>query len=303
MEQSVSNPRTLVVSRRRDREEIEMGIAKCVVVGAAGALIGLVACGPSPTPLKGPNAGPGGPSTEMGSDDAYAGCKDQEKLGDASTCWKKWLVDYGNTGETPQKDYAKMYIRRNPSPGPQPGPGPTPAPTPTPSEVRVIPFDSEQERREATGNHGGSSVQWPPKSVGEKECWDHMKLTGKYVDDYNELVGRCGRPTGMLAYSKPVHGELSQSHKGDVFTIKLVGGGCYRIFAVADGGVKDLDVAIATMQDKVVWVDKNQQSVAVVDWEKAICIEKDVQFKFIVALDGAGAGEYALGIWVRPGPS
>ena len=50
----------------------------------------------------------------MGSDDAYTSCKEQEKLGDATTCWKKWRADYGNTGDSPQKDYAKMYVGQHP---------------------------------------------------------------------------------------------------------------------------------------------------------------------------------------------
>ncbi len=283
-----------------------MSVRGNVVAGAASAVIGLVACGnsvPSLTP------GPGGlnnpnNATNMGSDDAYASCKDQEKLGDASTCWKKWLADNGNTGDTPQKDYAKMYVSHHVHPDLDPTPvgGGKNGPKPNPDDskhgpVKVIPIDTEAQHRT---DNPGPSTQWPQKSVGDKECWDHMKLTGKYVDDYNELIARCGKPTGMLPFSKPVQGELSQDHKGDVYTLKLVGGGCYRLFAVADSGVHDLDVAIATMENKVVWIDKNHQAVAIVDWDKAVCVEKDVQFKFVVALEGAGAGGYGFGIWVRP---
>ena len=84
-----------------------------------------------------------------------------------------------------------------------------------------------------------------------------MKLSGKYVDDYNELAARCGKPTGMLPFSKPVQASSAPTTKATSTRSKLVGGGCYRFFAVADSSIKDIDVAIATMENKVVWVDKN----------------------------------------------
>lgn len=273
-----------------------------VVVSAAFGVLGLIACGPSPQ-LGGLGPGPTPGPVVNNSDDAYQSCKDQEKLGDASTCWKKWLAENGNTGDSPQKDYAKMYIAHHPQHNPNIDPGPAPTPGTTPQNgphgpVKVIPLDNDQPAPTKPANAGGP--HFPERTAGDKECWDHMRLTGKYVDDYNELVARCGKPTGMLPFSKPVQGELSQEHKGDIYTIKLVGGGCYRFFAVADQGVKDLDVAIASMENKVLWVDKNSQHVAIVDWDKAICVDQDVQFKFIVALDGEGGGGYGFGIWVRP---
>ena len=280
-----------------------MSVRGNVVTGAVCALFGLVACGPSVLPVA-PGPGPGPGPAAINNDDAYASCKDQEKLGDASTCWKKWLADNGNTGDTPQKDYAKMYISHHPQSNPNltsggegPHTGPGPAPTGPHGAVKIIPIDDDVKKRQ---EEPPSSTQWPQKTAGDKECWEHMKLSGKYVDDYNELIGRCGKPTGMLPYSKPQQGELSQDHKGDVYTLKLIGGACYRFFAVADASIKDLDVAIASMENKVLWVDKNAQAVAIVDWDKAVCVDKDVQFKFIVALDGAGSGGYGFGIWVRP---
>lgn len=233
-------------------------------------------------------------ATSMAADDQYAACKDQEKLGDASTCWKKWLADNGNTGESPQKDYAKMYVAQHAGGGAN-GAGMAN----TQGAVKVIPVLPEAEQRGRSSRREAAS-QWPERTVGDRECWEHMDLTGRYADDYNALVERCGKPTGMLPFSKPLEGELGPDHEADVYTIKLLGGGCYRFFAVADATLKNLDVAIATMEGKVLWVDKNTQAVAIVEWDKAICVEADAQFKFLIGAEGGGSGGYGFGIWVRP---
>lgn len=258
------------------------------------ALAPLAAC---PAPQIAPQVAPqpSATSPSRGPDDQYAACKEQEKLGDAATCWKKWLVDNGDeAGDSPQRDYAKMYITHRPDHR-----GILDSAQIEASPMKVLPLDPEQEKR-GVPIRGASSVQWPEQTVGDRECWDQMRTTRKHVDDYDALVARCGRPTGMLAFSKLQQGELGPDHKADVYTIKVLGGGCYRIFVAADEGVKELDLAFATMDNRIVWSDKSSQSVAVLQWDKALCVDADVQFKLVVALKGAGRGAYGVGVWVRP---
>ena len=84
----------------------------------------------------------------------------------------KWLADNGNTGDSPQKDYAKMYISQHPDHNPNISPGPTTAhtgggpPPPQPhGAVKVIPVDPEAEKRQSSGGNTSGGTNWPQRTV------------------------------------------------------------------------------------------------------------------------------------------
>ena len=265
-----------------------------------GVLAGLVvACGPNGGTTPPPNGPPamGGDKTKEASHE-WEKCNAQAERGDATACWKTWLDEYANSASKAELAYAQRMAHTgvdkpvNPDP-PKPddhdkhGGGP-----------KVINIDESHPPPKAGG--GGGTSDFPPQTVAYGDCWRGARLTGDFAADYNNLVNACGKPTGMLPFSKPMTGELNDDHKGDVYTVKLVGGACYRIFAVAGGTIKDIDIAIATMENKIVAADKYTQPVAVIEWQKPVCVEHDVQFKLVVARDGGGSGGYGFGIWFKP---
>jgi hypothetical protein len=266
------------------------------------ALAGLVlACGGSNTGggsvTPSPEPPTTGAPTKAEVDKAFDICQSMETKENANPaeCYKGWLDEMGMHGSQVQVKHATRLSHPSTTHPSNPGP---PSPDQDDHPPRPIAIDDSPKPAVGTGGSAGSG--FPPQTVSFGECWKSSRLTGAFADDYNNLVTACGKPTGMLPYSKPMSGELSDTNKGDVYTVKLTGGACYRFFAVAGGSIKDIDIGIATMENKIIAHDKYTQPVAVIEWQKPVCVEHDVQFKFIVARDGGGSGGYGFGIWYRP---
>ncbi len=141
---------------------------------------------------------------------------------------------------------------------------------------------------------------FPKQTVGDHDCLKELQFNGHHQADFATLIGKCGTPTGMLEYTKPAEGRLHAKHdKRDEFTLKVQKGMCYRYFAVADDGIKDIDI-IVLKKGALLAMDKTEQSVAVIDTEKLWCVDEDMDLQFNIEVDGRGAGGYTFGVWTRP---
>jgi len=141
---------------------------------------------------------------------------------------------------------------------------------------------------------------FPKQTVGDHDCLKELSFTGHHQADFATLIGKCGTPTGMLEYTKPSEGRLHAKHdKRDEFALKVQKGMCYRYFAVADDGIKDIDI-IVLKKGALLAMDKTEQSVAVIDTEKLWCVDEDMDLQFNIEVDGRGAGGYTFGVWTRP---
>jgi hypothetical protein len=128
-----------------------------------------------------------------------------------------------------------------------------------------------------------------------------LSLSGDASKDYEKLAGSCGAPAGLVEYAKPVKGHLhSVKDKRDTFTLKLQKGLCYRYFAVADSGIKDLDILVEKRNGALVADDKQTSPVAIIESEKTWCMNEDAEYDFHIEVDGEGAGKYVFGVWARP---
>ena len=141
---------------------------------------------------------------------------------------------------------------------------------------------------------------FPKQTVGDHDCLKELQFSGHHQADFATLIGKCGTPTGMLEYTKPAEGRLHAKHdKRDEFALKVQKGMCYRYFAVADDGIKDIDI-IVLKKGALLAMDKTEQSVAVIDTEKLWCVDEDMDLQFNIEVDGRGAGGYTFGVWTRP---
>ena len=148
---------------------------------------------------------------------------------------------------------------------------------------------------------GTPASAFPSKQVEEGACWSKVELSGKHAPDYSALASACGAPGGLLEYIHPVSGKLhSVKDKRDVFTVPLVGGYCYRYFAVADDTIRDIDILVQKPGGALVADDKQTQPIAIIEAQKSWCMPKDETYEFHVLVDGDGAGAYTFGIWTRP---
>lgn len=147
----------------------------------------------------------------------------------------------------------------------------------------------------------GQKTTFPKATTGDQKCWEGQEIDGDYQKDWDNITGKCGAPTGLVPYTKPVVGRLHHEHdKRDTYGVKLMGGYCYRYFAVADGTMKDLDILVEKPGGALVADDKTTSPVAIIHSRDAWCMDEDTEFQFHVEVDGPGEGHYQFGVYVRP---
>jgi hypothetical protein len=203
----------------------------------------------------------------------------------------------------------KSTATKDPAASHTPDPVSAPPPKdPTPSDKHTLaeaaPHDDPNEKEGAIDLVAlvdkAQKPTFPKQTVGDHDCLKELSFSGHHKADYATLIGKCGTPTGMLEYTKPAEGRLHAKHdKRDEFKLKVQKNMCYRYFAVADDGIKDIDI-IVLRKGALLATDKTEQSVAVIDTEKLWCVDEDMDLQFNIEVDGRGAGGYTFGVWTRP---
>jgi hypothetical protein len=141
---------------------------------------------------------------------------------------------------------------------------------------------------------------YPKAKTTDGDCWKTVGFSGKHDADFTALVDKCGTPTGMLEYVKPANGKLhSVKDAVDSFTVAMTKGACYRLFAVADQTIHDIDIVILR-NGAILGTDDMKQPVAIIQGSAPFCPEDDANYSFDVKVKGEGKGAYTFGIWTRP---
>lgn len=163
-------------------------------------------------------------------------------------------------------------------------------PDESPVAIRLVPLFTKHK-----------PPKFPKATIGDRECWQEMELSGDAAKDYASLVARCGAPTGVAEYVHPAKGHLHHKHdQRDSFKLALEKGYCYRYFAVADGSIDDLDIMVTRYGGDMVGDDQTKGQVAIIQSDKPWCMDDDADYDFEVAVNGQGQGNYLLGVWARP---
>lgn len=146
------------------------------------------------------------------------------------------------------------------------------------------------------------SPVFPKPTIGDHDCLKQLPFSGHHQRDFATLVERCGTPTGMLEHTKPAEGRLHARHdKRDDFRVKLQKDMCYRYFAVADDGIKDIDIVVLK-KGALLAMDTTDQPIAVIHGQKLWCVDEDMEIDVTISVDGSGAGGYTFGVWARAKP-
>lgn len=142
---------------------------------------------------------------------------------------------------------------------------------------------------------------FPKATVKDGEsCVGAIPWSGNHKNDYQTIAEKCGAPTGMLKYAEPRDGRLhAKKDKRDVFQIKVYKNMCYRYLAVADDGIKDIDILVLK-KGAIQAMDRTDHPVAVIEPDKLWCVDDDMELDFAIEIDGPGAGHYTFGVWTRP---
>ncbi len=142
---------------------------------------------------------------------------------------------------------------------------------------------------------------YPKSSVSDADCWKSVSFSGQHDKDYPALVEKCGSPTGMLEYVKPATGKLHHIKDAvDSFSVAMSKTACYRLFAVGDSSIHDIDVVILR-NGSILGQGSMTQPVEIIQGSAPFCPTDDGNYTFDVKVKGVGKGAYTFGIWTRPG--
>jgi len=141
---------------------------------------------------------------------------------------------------------------------------------------------------------------YPKAKTTDGDCWKTVSFTGQHDKDWQPLIDKCGTPTGMLEYVKPQSGKLHHIKDAvDSFTVPMTKTACYRLFAVADATIHDIDIVILR-NGAILGTDDMAQPVAIIQGREPFCPPDDGDYSFDVKVKGEGKGAYTFGIWTRP---
>lgn len=147
---------------------------------------------------------------------------------------------------------------------------------------------------------GAPKADFPKKSASDKDCLQAASLSGKAAADFDAIAAKCGAPTGMKEYVKKVTGTLDAKHPRETYSVKMLGGFCYRFFAIGDHAIGDMDIRVQTPKGALVSMDQSKQAVAVLDPDEPWCKTHDREFQFVVESASGKPGAYVFGVYARP---
>jgi hypothetical protein len=141
---------------------------------------------------------------------------------------------------------------------------------------------------------------YPKAKVSDGDCWKSVSFSGQHDKDWTALIDQCGTPTGMVEYVKPANGKLHHIKDAvDSFTVPMTKTQCYRLFAVADQSIHDIDIIILR-NGAILGTGSMTQPVEIIQGSAPFCPVDDGTYSFDVKIKGEGKGAYTFGIWTRP---
>jgi hypothetical protein len=129
----------------------------------------------------------------------------------------------------------------------------------------------------------------------------HQSYKAKSKDtrsDVQAMAKACAAVTKMkpVATQKPWTGKQADQDKPQSFSFDAKANHCYRAYAQASEGIKDLDLVIKDSADVIVGQDSTDDPSPVVMEDGAICFSKDDKASVVVSV-GMGSGTYAVELW------
>lgn len=193
--------------------------------------------------------------------------------------------------------------------------GETPPPAPPP--VASAPVDTSAASAPATASAppppdtASASVAAPPppppaptstvattkNDASWAGCHQSYKAGGKDVNkDVAAMAGGCKAATKMKPSGKTLTGKQADQDAPQSYPLDAKANHCYRVYAQASDGIKDLDVVVKDSAGVIVGQDSTDDPSPVVLEDGAVCFSKDDKASIVVSV-GMGKGNYALQIW------
>jgi hypothetical protein len=153
-----------------------------------------------------------------------------------------------------------------------------------------------------------SEAPTPPPNPGSKKatkksdatwasCHQSYKANNKEVGkDVAAMAKGCAAVTKMKLVGKTLTGKQGDQDTPQSFPLKAEANHCYRVYAQAADGIKDLDLAIKDSAGAVAGEDSTDDPSPVVLEDGAVCFTEADAATVVVSV-GLGKGRYAVQIW------
>jgi len=128
-------------------------------------------------------------------------------------------------------------------------------------------------------------------------CHQSFKAKGKDVaGDVAAMAKGCAGVTKMKLVGKTLTGKQGAEDPPQSFPFDAKASHCYRAYAQASEGIKDLDIVVKDSASIVVGQDSTDDPSPVVMEDGVVCFSKDDKASLVVSV-GMGKGSYAVQIW------
>lgn len=133
-------------------------------------------------------------------------------------------------------------------------------------------------------------------------CYGNFRLEGDPIKDVTRLSLLCGPENGMRRLTKrTIEGSVAEGQAPVTEPLRMVRGECYRVFAAADRGVQDLDVAVRSSRGVMVASDAGEDGWPIVQPDRPFCALEDDEGAVEISAR-KGAGRFAAEVWVLRTP-
>jgi len=129
-------------------------------------------------------------------------------------------------------------------------------------------------------------------------CYGDFRLEGPLLADLTRLTMLCGPANGMRRVSKkPFEGEVAEAGKALTTALEAKRGACYRVFAVAEPSVTDLDVVVRSSRGVAIAQDHGEDRWPIVQPDRPFCpLADDTMTVELTARRGKGRA--AAEVWM-----
>jgi hypothetical protein len=191
------------------------------------------------------------------------------------------------------------------TPPPEVPPAPSASAAPIASESAA---PTASESVSAAPSETASAPPPPPPNPGSDKvtakndpAWAtcHQTYDAKNKDvskDVAAMAKGCAKVTKMKLVGKTLTGKQSDQDPPQSFPFKAEASHCYRVYAQAADGIKDLDLAIKDSTGAIAGEDSTDDPSPVVLEDGAVCFKEADSATVIVSV-GMGKGAYAVQIW------
>jgi hypothetical protein len=132
-------------------------------------------------------------------------------------------------------------------------------------------------------------------------CYGGFHPTREPLKDVTRLGLLCGPPNGMAQLgTETTTGTVAEGKSPLSYGFPARRGSCYRLFAVADPGVTDLNVTVRSSRGTELARDHSEDRWPILEPERPFCTYEDDSFTVELAA-AHGAGAVAAQVWVLAG--